>query len=112
MTNTNMGRPVGNKHKVPKKQWVKWSNHAKKIFNELYESMVGRGQWKFLHVKQPAIPKNWWQVTAWNASWTAASIADGEGRLGKIIQDGKLYSRRPPGEGKLRQKKPVKRGRR
>ena len=39
VTNKNLGRKVGNRHKVPVKQWNKWSNHAKRVFNDVYMAL-------------------------------------------------------------------------
>lgn len=96
MTNPKMGRPVKNKFKVPQKQWNKWSNHAKTMFNKLYTNMIGRNQSLFLHTQQPAIPREHWQVTCWNAAWIAAGIADGGAPryLGKAKNVGKKAKRR------------------
>lgn len=63
---------VRNKHKVPVKQWRKWSQRARYVFNELYEAMYG-SPWAFrsgkADVKLTAVQK---KVPAWNAAWMAA----------------------------------------
>jgi hypothetical protein len=61
-----------NRHHVPKKQWSKWSIAGRKVFNEVYSSMV-QNAGLFLHPKQGKIPATMWKTTAWNAAWTAAS---------------------------------------
>lgn len=77
----NMGRPVSNKHKVPKKMWNKWSNHAKRVFNTVMENMRPSLQWQFLHPKTTPVPKEQWNTTRWNAACAAAFAADGLGKL-------------------------------
>lgn len=69
----NMGRPVGNRHKVPKKQWAKWTNLGKKVFNEVYENM--RDQGLYSHTDAVLVPKAHWNVTRYNAAFVAACAA-------------------------------------
>lgn len=83
--NPNMGRPVHNKHKVPMKQWRKWTNLAKKVFNDMMESMRPSMQHAFLHPQASAMAKAHWQTTRWNAAWTAAGAANGEGFLRGVV---------------------------
>jgi hypothetical protein len=45
----NMGRPVANKYKVPKRAWGRWSNHAKGVFNRVFHTM--RNQDLLIHPK-------------------------------------------------------------
>lgn len=71
----NMGRPVSNKYKVQVRQWRKWSNHAKGVFNAVYHSM--RNQDLFLHPKAAPMKAAHWSTTRWNAAWQAACAADG-----------------------------------
>jgi hypothetical protein len=67
-----------NRHRVPKRQWRKWSRHARAVFNELYGAMR-ESAWAFQSpkVKAMKIPARLWQVTAWNAAWIAADAVDG-----------------------------------
>jgi hypothetical protein len=60
-----------NRHKVPQRQWRKWSLAGRKVFNELYSAMA-QNQWTFLHPHQDKISKRLWKTTAWNAAWIAA----------------------------------------
>jgi hypothetical protein len=83
--NPNMGRPVHNKHKVSPKQWSKWSNLAKKVFNNMMESMRPSLQWAFLHPAASPLPKAQWNVTRYNAAVTAACAANGEGYLRGVV---------------------------
>lgn len=67
-----------NKFKVQQKQWGSWTLVARHTFNKVYESMI-RSPDLFLstNVKEngglPMDIKDW-EVTAWNAAWTAASV--------------------------------------
>jgi len=62
-----------NKHEVNKKQWKKWNETSKDVFNGLYEYM-GENQHLFLHPQTIIIPHEYWNVTAWNAAWIAAEM--------------------------------------
>lgn len=108
MTNANMGRPVGNKFKVPSKQWKKWSNHARKVFNEMMKSATPHKQWMFLHPQQPTLPAKHWATTQWNFAWIAAGIADGAGTLAGVKPDGnpkaKTLTRRPKHEARRKRR--------
>lgn len=84
MPSKNIGRPVTNRHKVPVKQWRRWSNHAKKVFNDVMQSMRPKMQWAFLHPKAKPMMKEHWQTVRWNAAWEAAHAANGSGPLGKV----------------------------
>lgn len=64
-----------NSYRVPKKQWDKWSERAKCMFNTVYTSMA-HNQDLFKHPKQKAISLEFWHTTAWNAAWTAADECD------------------------------------
>lgn len=81
----SMGRPVVNKHKVPKKQWDLWSNQARKVFNTLYHSMRPTMQFAFIHPEMYPASKRHWETTRWNAAWEAACIVDGAGSLGRVV---------------------------
>jgi hypothetical protein len=107
--NPNMGRPVLNKHKVPLKQWNKWSNLAKKVFNDMMESMRPSMQWAFLHPAAQLMPKEHWGTTRWNASWEAANAANGEGGLRKVVvlQELKKAKRKAPKKVSRRPPKPA-----
>jgi hypothetical protein len=85
MNNPNMGRPVTNKFKVPVKQWAKWSNHARKVFNRVYHSMRPTMQFAFIHPKTPVIPRDQWDTVRWNAAWEAACAADGTSHVADMI---------------------------
>lgn len=74
--NPSMGRPVGNKHKVPVKMWNDWNNTARRVFNKTYERMR-RDQSIFSHPKAAPMAKEHWTTVAWNAAWIAADAAAG-----------------------------------
>lgn len=54
-----------NPHKVPKKQWQKWSVAAQGMFNEIYEKAPGQ------------------DVERWNRAWRAATDYDLHWRRGR-----------------------------
>jgi hypothetical protein len=85
LNNPNMGRPVHNKYKVPMKQWNKWSNLAKRVFNNMMETMRPQMQHAFLHPHAQLMKKLHWDTTRWNASWEAAQAANGGGALKRVI---------------------------
>jgi len=84
MKNSNMGRPVTNKHKVPHKQWNKWSNRARSMFNRMYHSMRPSMQFAFLYPDALPAPRKHWETTRWNAAWEAASLVDGVSHVAKV----------------------------
>lgn len=77
MTNVNLGQPVKNKHKVPKKMWNKWSNFARRVFNDVMYGMRPNMQFAFLHPGATPQKKEHWQTTRYNAAWTAAEAVRG-----------------------------------
>lgn len=91
-----------NNHKVPLKQWKRWTPAARKVFNETYETML-ENQGLFLHPKSAAIPQAQWKTTAWNAAWTAADAA-----VGAVLRDGDEVSDVTP-KGKVVRTATVKR---
>lgn len=75
--NQKLGQPVKNKHKVPVKMWNKWSNHARRVFNDMYYSLRPTMQFTFLHPDALPASKEHWGTTRWNVAWTAANAAHG-----------------------------------
>lgn len=76
-----------NTFKVPLKQWRKWTPAARKVFNEVYDTMVNN-QGLFQHPKTAAVPQAQWTTTAWNAAWIAADAVVGEAlRAGAVVKD-------------------------
>ena len=82
---SNMGRPVANKHKVPKRQWDSWSNEAKRVFNTMYYSLRPSMQFAFLHPDAFAVSRSHWETTRWNVAWEAAQAVDGRGPLRRVV---------------------------
>lgn len=66
-----MTKPAANPHKVPLRQWRKWDELARGVFNDTFETMVG-SQNLFLHPRQDGPRAEYWKTTAWNAAWIAA----------------------------------------
>lgn len=63
---------IVNRYKVPKKIWSKWTEPARRLFNELHKSMAD--QQIYTHPKAPQLPRDQWKTTAWNAAWMAADM--------------------------------------
>jgi len=81
---------VQNAHSVPAKQWRKWSDQARRVFNLMYVTMKD-SPWicqsptlERLH-KDGLLSDKGWNVTAWNAAWLAADAAD-EARKCSILR--------------------------
>lgn len=71
---------VRNTHKVSRKQWRKWDQQQKALFNGVYEDIKRVGPDLFLHTvtAQRHISDEEFDVLAWNAAWTAAHVLNGE----------------------------------
>lgn len=67
---------VTNYHRVPKKQWAKWTETGRMTFNVVYGHMMTEA-WAYRHPKAEAVPPAHWSTTAWNAAWIAADAASG-----------------------------------
>lgn len=89
----NLGQPVKNKNKVPQKLWRKFSNHAKKVFNDVYYSMRPSMQAMLKHPGALIDTKEHWETIRWNASVVAAWAADGVGRI-DAVKDVKVRKKR------------------
>lgn len=66
---------VRNPHKVPARQWGKWSDRARKVFNSMY-SYMNKNQDMLVHPKAKAVPDEYWATTARNAAFMAADHVD------------------------------------
>ena len=76
-----------NTHRVPPKQWKKWSEHARRVFNDLY-SVARRNQRLFRHTHATEVPDKHWAVTVWNLCWEAADAVDARAlRAGDVVLD-------------------------
>ena len=62
-----------NTYKVPVKQWRKWSELGRRIFNETFRAMTDNPEC-YWHPMAARITKRLWRTTAWNAAWIAADV--------------------------------------
>lgn len=84
--NPNLGQPVKNKHRVPQVQWRKWSNLARRIFNDVYYSMRPSMQAQLIHPDAVVVSKEHWKTLQWNAAWLAAdALKKSTARLDFVI---------------------------
>lgn len=59
-----------NRYKVPEKQWRKWGELSRAVFNGVFEQMAdGR---MYVHPRYPAPAAEQWHTIRWNAAWIAA----------------------------------------
>lgn len=68
---------VKNEYGVAKAQWKKWPSLSRRVFNELYSTMLAQ-QELFMHPKDTKRDEVYWATTCWNAAWIAADAAKGE----------------------------------
>lgn len=66
---------IANENQVPKKQWAKWSQPCRAMFNQLFGKMV-KNPFLFNHPKA-CINEAEWRTVAWNAAWMAADLLRG-----------------------------------
>jgi len=64
-----------NPAKVPVRQWRKWSERAREVFNQVFAEM-NDNQHLFLHPKAIENKPAHWNTTAFNAAWIAADAVD------------------------------------
>lgn len=64
---------VRNPHKVPVKQWRKWTREGRQVFNYLFEST--KYQDVITHPKTGKLPRNQWSTIRWNMACLAADGA-------------------------------------
>jgi hypothetical protein len=65
---------AANRYKVPKKQWRRWGDRARRVFNEVFGVMSQQDI--FLHPKATPAKRAYWRTTRWNAAWIAAEAAN------------------------------------
>lgn len=82
--NNKLGQPVKNKNKVPQRLWRKFSNHGKKVFNNVFHSMRPSLQWSFKHPDAAIESRLHWDTTRYNAAVSAAWAADGNRPIDKV----------------------------
>jgi hypothetical protein len=66
---------VENENRVPQKQWRKWSEKARQVFNEVYGAIYWNPR-IIRHPKQEPMPDAHWKTLSWNAAWLAADAVD------------------------------------
>lgn len=71
-----MGRPVRNRYEVPKRQWGRWSNLARSVFNKVYSDMRPSTQLLYTHPDAAPMPLRHWETLRWNAAYIAADAVD------------------------------------
>lgn len=65
---------VENEYAVSKRQWKKWDEQERYLFNSIYTQMMSRPD-LFMHPETMKLlhhPLMTWETTAWNAAWIAA----------------------------------------
>lgn len=65
-----MSKTVENYFAVPKAQWNKWSDDARRVFNGTYNAAHDQGL--FAHAEAKRVPAQHWETTRWNFAWWAA----------------------------------------
>lgn len=65
-----------NNFKAPTKQWRKWSETARAVFNRVYDFAI-ENPTLMLHPRAEVPKPAHWKTVAWNAAWVAADAVDG-----------------------------------
>ena len=68
---------MDNIHNVPTKQWKKWNETSRKLFNSLYTTFA-ENQKIITHPETQEIPEIEWNTVAWNAAWLAADACNAD----------------------------------
>lgn len=63
-----------NENRVPQKQWRKWNIKARRVFNDLYSSLMDSQLWLPNSLQKKITPQEH-KVISWNAAWLAADAA-------------------------------------
>lgn len=58
---------------VPNRQWRKWNQQSRFIFNQVYNQMEYQDSVK--HPNQIRMASHHWDTIRWNASWLAAEAS-------------------------------------
>lgn len=61
---------IENLYAVPKKQWAKWSDDSRRVFNGTYGTAQDQGL--FTHTDAKRVPAQHWDTVRWNFAWWAA----------------------------------------
>lgn len=62
-----------NVYSVPNRQWRKWNQQARFIFNHVYNQTEYQDTVK--HPNQTRMPSHHWDTIRWNTAWLAAEAA-------------------------------------
>jgi len=62
-----------NLYGVPNRQWRKWNQQSRYIFNAVFHQMEFQASIK--HPSAPAVSDDQWKTVRWNAAWLAADAA-------------------------------------
>ena len=68
---------VDNRFKVPAKQWDKWSDHARGVFNSLF-GQLSKNKDIVAPSSMHGLTQRAWYVLCWNVCWLAADAVDGK----------------------------------
>lgn len=66
---------AANKHKVPKRQWRKWNDVGRTVFNETFALKSAKTLDILAPGFLPPLSKRGWSVAMWNVAWLAADAA-------------------------------------
>jgi hypothetical protein len=72
-----MAKTVENPFKVPVRQWRKWDDTVRNVFNRVYDFMLNNRS-LVVHPEAPKSTPEQWKTIAWNAAWIAAGAAKDE----------------------------------
>lgn len=61
-----------NRYRVPKRQWRKWDEQARNVFNTLYGTMIADQDIYNAHPATVKLARAQWKTVAWNAAFIAA----------------------------------------
>lgn len=71
-----------NVHKVPVKQWNKWSVQQRILFNGLHSFMLENSDVVINPAHVEKMGKSVWEIISWNAAWMATDFVPN--KQGKI----------------------------
>lgn len=73
-----------NQYRVPVKQWRKWSEAARAVFNRVYDFVVNNPE-LMTHPKADKLKPFHLKTIAWNTGWIAADAVDD--KIPTIVED-------------------------
>jgi len=65
-----------NRHLVSRRQWKKWSEQARAVFNETYELMLDQALINAHPKAAHRLSDEHWVTVAWNAAFIAAGAVE------------------------------------